>query len=108
MLAAGKLESVLASDPEERLILPSKYNLLKIYEAVDSPLWESMRSDIIQNHPDSRYAALLMNPEIELSALANSPESRYAELFRKFREQRFLEVITGAEKSINRPQAGTA
>ena len=111
MLAAGKLESVLASDPEERplaqtsplqqQILPSKYNLLKIYEAVDSPLWESMRSDIIQNHPDSRYAALLMNPEIELSALANSPESRYAELFRKFREQRFLEVITGAEKSIN-------
>ncbi|WP_445383524.1 type IX secretion system periplasmic lipoprotein PorW/SprE [Robiginitalea sp. IMCC43444] len=101
MLAAGKLERVLASNPEERLILPSKYNLLKIYEAVDSPLWEDMRSDIIQNHPDSRYAAILTNPEIELSALENSPDSRYGELFRAFREQRFLEVITGAEKSIN-------
>ena len=101
MLAAGKLEKVLASNPEERLILPSKYNLLKIYEAVDSPLWEKMRSDIIQNHPDSRYAAILTNPEIELSALENSPDSRYGELFRAFREQRFLEVITGAEKSIN-------
>ncbi|WP_445386320.1 type IX secretion system periplasmic lipoprotein PorW/SprE [Robiginitalea sp. IMCC44478] len=101
MLAAGKLEKVLASNPEERLILPSKYNLLKIYEAVDSPLWENMRSDIIQNHPDSRYAAILTNPEIELSALENSPDSRYGELFRAFREQRFLEVITGAEKSIN-------
>jgi hypothetical protein len=100
LLAASKLEKVLASNPEERLVLPSKYNLYKIYEASGSPLMESMRQDIVQNHPDSRYAAILTNPGVELSALENSPESRYAELFRAYGEQQFLEVITGTEESI--------
>lgn len=61
---------------------------------------EEMRMDIIKNHPESRYAAILTNPGVELSALANSPEARYAELFRAYGEQQFLEVITGSEESI--------
>ena len=100
LLAAGKLERVLSSDPEERLILPSKYNLYKIYEESGSPLAETMRADIIQNHPDSRYAAILTNPGVTLSATENSPDARYADLFRAYGEQRFLEVITGTEQSI--------
>ncbi len=101
LLAAGKLERVLASDPEARLILPSKYNLYKIYEAQGSPLADGMRTDIIQNHPDSRYATILTNPEAELATLENSPEARYADLFRAFQEQRYLQVITGTEEAIN-------
>lgn len=101
MLAASRLERVLASDPEERLVVPSKYNLYKIYQEVGSPLEESMKRDIVQNHPDSRYAALLSNPGIALSALENSPETLYAELFEAYREQRYLEVITGTEARIN-------
>ncbi len=100
LLAAGKLERVLSSEPEERLILPSKYNLYKIYEESGSPLAETMRADIIQNHPDSRYAAILTNPGVTLATMENSPEARYADLFRAYGEQRFLEVITGAEQSI--------
>ncbi len=100
LLAAGKLEKVLASGPEERLILPSKYNLYKIYEESGSPLAETMRADIIKNHPDSRYAAILNDPGVELAALENSPDARYTELFRAYSDQRYLEVITGAEQSI--------
>ena len=101
MLAAARLERVLDSEPEERLILPSKYNLYKIYQEVGSPLQESMKQDILRNHPESRYAAILTNPEIRLSTLENSPETRYAQLFRAYREQQYLKVITGAEESIN-------
>ena len=101
MLAAARLERVLDSEPEERLILPSKYNLYKIYQEVGSPLQESMKQDILRNHPESRYAAILTNPEIRLSTLENSPETRYAQLFRAYREQEYLKVITGAEESIN-------
>ncbi len=101
MLAAARLERVLNSDPEERLVLPSKYNLYKIYQEVGSPLQESMKQDILQNHPESRYAAILTNPDIRLSTLENSPDSRYAELFRAYRDQEYFKVITGAEESIN-------
>ncbi len=35
-LAASQLEKLLVSRPEERLVLPAKYNLYKIYEIVHS------------------------------------------------------------------------
>ena len=101
LLAAGKLELVLERSPEERLILPSKYNLLKIYEETGSPLAGNMKDDIIRNHPNSRYAAILTNPEIELDALENSPERRYANLYKAYQDQRYLQVITGSEETIN-------
>ncbi|MEH6761781.1 MAG: hypothetical protein V7687_11510 [Maribacter arcticus] len=102
LLAAGKLEDVLASNAEERLILPSKYNLYKIYEQVDSPLMNTMKNDIITNHSDSRYAEILLNPQAVLADNSDSPEKRYENLFKKFKEQEFLQVITGAEENINR------
>ena len=100
-LAAARLESVLRAEPEERLVLPSKYNLYKIYEEVGSPLQESMARDIIENHPESRYAAILTDPDVQLAALENSPETRYAELYRAYQAQDYLDVITGTEQSIS-------
>lgn len=99
-LAAQRLESVLNSKPSQRLILPSKYNLYKIYEMEGSPLAQSMKEDIIKNHSDSRYAEILLNPAAVLTEASDSPEARYAQLFKKFEEQNFLGVITGAERNI--------
>tara|TARA_R110002012_G_scaffold263456_2_gene446512 strand:+ start:179338 stop:181890 length:2553 start_codon:yes stop_codon:yes gene_type:complete len=101
-IAAGKLESVLKSNPEERLILPSKYNLYKIYEASGSTLTAQMKEDIITNHRDSRYAVILLNPEAVLEGDADSPDAKYAELYKQFTNQEFLNVITNAEENINK------
>jgi len=102
LLAAGKLEAVLQGNPEERLILPSKYNLYKIYEETGSPLAESMKQDILTNHADSRYATILLNPDAILSDDEQGPEARYDELFKKYRQQEFLQVITESQENINR------
>ncbi|WP_027076581.1 type IX secretion system periplasmic lipoprotein PorW/SprE [Maribacter antarcticus] len=101
-LAAGKLENVLASNPEERLILPSKYNLYKIYEEEGSPLTASMKADIIANHASSRYAEILLNPQAVLANDSDSPEKRYQNLYKKYNNQEFLQVITASEENINR------
>lgn len=102
LLAAGKLEDVLKSNPEERLILPSKYNLYKIYEEEESPLADTMKNDIIQNHAGSRYAEILLNPQAVLADNEDTPDARYNALFKKYRNQEFLNVITGSEENINR------
>ena len=102
LLAASKLEAVLKSNPEERLILPSKYNLYKIYEEENSPLAEGMKQDIINNHPDTRYAEILLNPQAILAGNNDSPDARYQELYRQFERQEFLEVITRSEEYINK------
>ena len=102
LLAAGKLEEVLKSNPEERLILPSKYNLYKIYEEVGSPLASDMKANIIQNHSDSRYAEILLNPAAVLTGNSNSPDAQYENLYKMFQNQEFLKVITATEESINK------
>lgn len=102
LLAAGKLETVLNSNPEERLILPSKYNLYKIYEASGSPLMASMKQNIITNHPDSRYTEILLNPQAVLQGDTDSPDAKYAELYKQFTNQDYLSVITYAEENINK------
>lgn len=102
LLASGKLENVLESNPEERLILPSKYNLYKIYEESASPLAAGMKDNIIKNHPDSRYAEILLNPTAVLEDNADSPDALYAQLYKLYEDQHYLRVITGAEASINK------
>lgn len=102
ILASGKLESVLNSDPEERLVIPTKYNLFKIYEEANSPLADKMRYNIIQDHPESRYAEILLNPQALLAENSNSPESVYGKLYKMYQNQEFLNVITGTEEQINK------
>jgi len=102
LLAAAKLEKVLGSNPEERLILPSKYNLYKIYEEEGSPLATTMKEEIISNHPDSRYAEILLNPSAVLAGNIDSPDAQYERLYAMFRNQEFLNVITVAESNISK------
>ena len=77
-LAQNKLEKLLKQVPEERLVLPAKYNLYKIYSLLGLALSEAiLKNDIIENHPDSRYAAILLNPEEALLNNENSPQTLY-------------------------------
>ncbi|WP_040252943.1 type IX secretion system periplasmic lipoprotein PorW/SprE [Psychroserpens mesophilus] len=100
-LAQDKLEKLLLNNPEERLILPSKYNLYKIYVelGLDAKA-DNMKNEIITNHSDSRYAQILLNPSSEFSKDENSPERIYESLYEKFNNQEYAEVISGAEKNI--------
>lgn len=102
LLAAGKLEDVLKSNPEERLVLPSKYNLFKIYEEEGSPLATDMKTNILQNHPNSRYAEILLNPAAVIEDNTNSPDAHYDELYKMFQKQEFLRVIAETEENINK------
>ncbi|MCL6266704.1 tetratricopeptide repeat protein [Flagellimonas myxillae] len=102
LLAAGKLERVLALNPEERLILPSKYNLYKIYEETGSSLADGMKQDIIVNHPDTRYAEILLNPQAVLAGNTDSPDARYSALYKLYQEQEYLRVITQSQEFINK------
>ncbi len=100
-LAKNRLESLLKNNPEDRLILPSKYNLYKLYiELGEDQNAENMKMDIINNHSESRYAEILLNPESNLNNDENSPESLYANLYQQFLDQEYAEVIAKAETYI--------
>ena len=74
-LAVNKLEQLLKNNPEERLILPSMYNLYKLYEILDKNKALAMKARIIAEYPESRYAQILSNPQDQLADDNNSPKN---------------------------------
>jgi tetratricopeptide (TPR) repeat protein len=101
-LAKSKFLNLLESNPEERLILPSKYNLYKIYMLLGAgDEAEITKNDIVTNFPDSRYTTILTNPELVAEKDENSPESLYANLYLQHQNQEYAEVISKCEHYIN-------
>ena len=98
--ASDKLEKLLANNPEERLVLPSMYNLFKIYEIIDKEKALAMKSKIITQFPDSRYAQILSNSGGESIASSN-PEVVYNELFKDFEKEKYREILPKLEKAID-------
>jgi TolA-binding protein len=98
-----KLEALLRQNPEDRLVLPSKYNLYKVYTLLlDKTLAASMKANIIQEYPTSRYAQILKNPAAILENDDQSPEAKYKVLFEKFEASKYQEVINSCEDEIIR------
>src|SRR5690606_8561497 len=101
-LAKNKLQNLLESNPEERLVLPAKYNLLKIYELLGETGEANIaKNDIVTNYPDSRYTTILTNPELASARDDNSPESLYETLYEQFENQQHEAVISKSEEYIN-------
>lgn len=100
-LASDRLETLLTNKPEERLIVPSKYNLFKIYEelGMDAKA-EVYKNDILNNYADTRYAEILRNPNTLLAGDESSPEYKYKELYKDFENQKYAEVIDMCDEYI--------
>ena len=102
-LSQNKLEQLLKQFPEDRLVLPTKYNLYKVYSLLGlSQLQAILKKDIIENHKDSRYAAILLNPELALLNNEYSPQSLYNNLYTQFELGNYQEVIDGCDLQITR------
>ena len=98
-----KLEALLAQNPEERLVLPAKYNLYKIYNLLsDASSATTMKENIIRDYPTSRYAQILKNPAAVLGNDAQGPEARYKILFEKFEASQYQDVIDSCAEEIIR------
>ena len=101
LISQEKLEKLLKQFPEERLILPTKYNLYKVYSLLGLSILESnMKQNIIENHSGSRYAAILLNPDQVLLDNKNSPQSMYNNLYAQFENGLYQDVIDGCDTQI--------
>ncbi len=97
-LAADKFETLLERDPEERLVLPSLYNLYKIYELTDASKSEGIKNQIIAGYPNSRYAQLLSNNAVNLEL--GSPEVVYNNLFKDYEKGLYRETLVKTDIAI--------
>ena len=100
-LAASRLEQLLKNKPEERLVLPAMYNLYKIYQQISSSKAADMKQQILSQYPESRYAQILNNPEVEITDNDN-PELVFNALYKKFENNQLREVFVEVDEAIFR------
>jgi tetratricopeptide (TPR) repeat protein len=100
-LAQDKLETLLSKNPEERLVLPSMYNLYKIYQILnENDKAAAMKAAIIRQYPTSRYAQILSKSESD-SLDSDSPEVVYNELYRMYQNAEYRNLIPLIDKKID-------
>ncbi|RVT79987.1 tetratricopeptide repeat protein [Flavobacterium sufflavum] len=98
-LAAQKLEQLLVNKPEEKLVLPTWYNLYKIYQIINSDKAEAIRNKIITQYPNSRYAQILNNSNVIVEE--GSPDVVYKKLYQQFTNEEFDAVLGKIDGLIN-------
>lgn len=102
LLAINRLEKLLAFNPEERLILPSMYNLYKLYQIINKTKAEEIKAIIIAEYPNSRYAQILQNPNTEIELGNDSPEKVYQNLYKQYNNADYKAVLHNTEEAIER------
>lgn len=101
-LASDRLEILLRSKPEERLVLPAMYNLFKIYEITDPAKALAMKDKIITQFPDSRYAQILSKSATSAESLIDDPEIVYKNLYKSYEKGEYREVIVNTDFAIEK------
>jgi tetratricopeptide (TPR) repeat protein len=99
-LAQAKFEKVLEHNPEEKLVLPSMYNLYKVYQIKDPDKALALKNRIITQFPSSRYAQILNNSS-ENSSATETPEAIYNKLYRLFQEEQFVDLLEKLNTTIS-------
>ncbi|HEU4791343.1 MAG TPA: gliding motility protein [Flavobacterium sp.] len=100
-LASARLEQLLLYQPEEKLILPTKYNLYKIYEITNPTKAASIKNEIVSQYPDSRYAQIITNSSPKTGIGNDTPEGEYENLYRLFQQEYFTSVLKQVDGLIN-------
>jgi tetratricopeptide (TPR) repeat protein len=98
-LATKKLEGLLTHNPEEKLVLPSMYNLFKIYQITDNAKADAMKSRILSQYPNSRYAQIINNIGATVSTV-ETPEKVYDKWFKLYEEEQFNTVLENIDELI--------
>ena len=91
-LATNRFEQLLKNTPEEKLVLPTLYNLFKIFEIIDPSKAKMYKEQILNEYPDSRYAQIIQNPLLSLSD-NESPDLVYNRLYKSLQENKIKEVF---------------
>ncbi|WPO80122.1 tetratricopeptide repeat protein [Flavobacterium sp. KACC 22761] len=97
-LASDKLEQLLQNNPEEKLVLPSMYNLYKIYQITDPTKAERIKSEITTKYPGSRYALILNNTNSDDLA---SADKEYNKWYKLYEQEQYIEVLNNIDNLIN-------
>ncbi len=99
-MASNKLEQLLAHHPEEKLVLPSMYNLYKIYQITNNAKAEEMKTKISTQFPNSRYAQIINNTNAGEGSSIETPDDVYNKWYKLYQDEQFTLVLGKMDELI--------
>ena len=101
-LAIQNLEKLLTFQPSEAILLPTNYQLYKIYTKLNSDKAIAYKNEIVNDYPDSNYAKIILNPTelAEKDENAESPINVYTLAFYDYEDEDYERVIEESNKAI--------
>ena len=101
--ASSKFEALLQNNPDDKYIMPSKYNLFKIYQSNGNSFREDkIRKDILENHPNSRYAQIVKNPLGVSKEEVSDVDKEYALIYKLYEKQDYNTVLQRLNTQIDK------
>ncbi|OWP78135.1 type IX secretion system periplasmic lipoprotein PorW/SprE [Flavobacterium oreochromis] len=98
-VAEERFEKLLANNPEERFILPAKYNLFRLYEISNPEKAQQLKNEIIVNYPNTRYAQLV-NGQISEKNDSEAPTKVYKDCHAMFENQEYKPALNKINDSM--------
>lgn len=93
-LAKEKFEKLIAFNPDLALLIPAKYHLYKIYESQGNEKAGSLKNNIVENYPTSKYAKFILNPnQVLAEEEKNAAESEYTLIYYEYEAEQYENVI---------------
>lgn len=99
-LSANRFEKLLTFNPEERLIPPTKYYLYKVYEIINPSKAQALKTDILANYPDSRYAQIILNPK-EAALDNQNPETVFKNIYKQLENGEIREAHAQVNERVD-------
>ncbi|MBI3503191.1 MAG: tetratricopeptide repeat protein, partial [Bacteroidetes bacterium] len=99
--AAETFEELLKKYPDNKYTLNLYYQLYRLYMALDDTREEEYKNKILNEHPESEYAKIILNPDYQKALLAskNEIEKFYGETFSAYKGAQYEQVIAMANRA---------
>lgn len=101
-LSNKRIQKIDFNRSNEKLVLPAKYlnykNCIILGLLSDA---ESIKIEITQSYPTSKYAEILNNPDSYSGSDLDNITQIYADLFKDFQNQQYLGLISDLDKLIS-------
>ncbi|MDR1877344.1 MAG: hypothetical protein LBQ84_06940 [Flavobacteriaceae bacterium] len=102
--ATSTLEHLLSTPPhDEEVSLAAMYNLYKFNKEDNPDLAEKYANLVTTNHPDSKYAKNILNPQVDIFKSRSSEAiTFYEEAYKKYEEGNYDEVKEMAAEALEK------
>jgi hypothetical protein len=99
-LASSKLVTLLKLNPEEKLVLPTMYNLFKIYEITNANKALEIKNSVTDKFPNSRYAHIINKTISKDSFMDETPDKEYYKWYKLYQDEHFNTVLSKSDALI--------